>query len=51
MKACNPHWKKISRTIIKNDCISTYNIEKRKLKALLCGHVKVIITTDIWTST
>jgi hypothetical protein len=50
MKACTPHWKMISHTTIKNDCISTYNIEKRKLKALLCGLDKVNITTDIWTS-
>ena len=48
MKACTSHWKKISRTTIKNDCISTYNIEKKK--ALLCGLDKVNITTDMWTS-
>jgi hypothetical protein len=50
MKACTPHWKKISRTTVKNDCISTYNIEKKKLKALICGLDKVNITTDMWTS-
>ena len=50
MKACTPHWKKISRTTVKNDCISTYNIGKKKLKALLCGLDKVNITTNMWTS-
>jgi hypothetical protein len=48
MKACTPHWKKISRTTIKNDCINSYNIEKRKLKALLSGLDKVNITIDMW---
>jgi hypothetical protein len=51
MKACTPHWKKISRTTVKNDCINTYNIEKKKLKALICGLDKVNIITDMWTST
>jgi hypothetical protein len=51
IKACIPHWKKISRTTVKNNYISIYNIEKRKLKALLCGLDKANITIDMWTST
>jgi hypothetical protein len=50
MRACTPHWKKISRATVKSDCIATYNIEKIKLKTLLSGIDRVNITTDMWTS-
>jgi hypothetical protein len=50
MRACTPHWKKISRATVKSDCIATYNIEKIKLKTLLSGVDRVNITTDMWTS-
>jgi hypothetical protein len=50
MRACTPHWKKISRATVKNDCIAVYNIEKNKLKTLLSGVDRVNITTDMWTS-
>ncbi|KAG2706224.1 hypothetical protein I3760_05G094400 [Carya illinoinensis] len=33
-----------------NDCQSTYEIEKKKLKTILRGVNKVSITTDMWTS-
>jgi hypothetical protein len=50
MKACTPHWKKISRATVKSDCMSTYLSEKKKIKAMLGGVEKVNITTDMWTS-
>ena len=50
MRACTPHWKTISRAIVKSDCIATYNIKKKKLKTLLSRVDRVNITTDIWTS-
>jgi hypothetical protein len=50
MRACTPHWKKISCVTVKSDCITTYNIEKKKLKTLLSGVDRVNITTDMWTS-
>ncbi|XP_059436160.1 zinc finger BED domain-containing protein RICESLEEPER 2-like [Corylus avellana] len=50
MRACTPHWKKISRATVRNDCITTYQNEKRKLRTLLKLVDKVNITTDMWTS-
>nr|XP_027099137.1 zinc finger BED domain-containing protein RICESLEEPER 2-like [Coffea arabica] len=37
MKAISPFYKKINRQTVKEDCISTYTIEKRKLKSSLKG--------------
>jgi hypothetical protein len=50
MRACTPHWKKISRATVKSDCIATYNIEKKKLKTFISRVDGVNITTDMWTS-
>jgi hypothetical protein len=50
MKACTPHWKKISRVTLKGDCMATYLSEKKKIKAMLGRVEKVNITTDMWTS-
>ncbi|XP_062155266.1 zinc finger BED domain-containing protein RICESLEEPER 2-like [Alnus glutinosa] len=50
MKACTPHWKKISRATAKSLCFATYEFEKKKLKTLLNRVPKVNITTDMWTS-
>jgi hypothetical protein len=50
MRACPPHWKKISHATVKSDCIATYNIEKEKLKTLLSEVDRVNITTDMWPS-
>ncbi|XP_062176105.1 zinc finger BED domain-containing protein RICESLEEPER 2-like [Alnus glutinosa] len=49
MRANTPYWQKISRTTAKSDCMSTYEIEKKKLKNLLKNVNKVNITTDMWT--
>ncbi|GFY90790.1 hypothetical protein Acr_07g0009870 [Actinidia rufa] len=35
MKTATPHWQKITRTMAKADCVSTYEIHKKKLKSLL----------------
>ncbi|XP_027075871.2 zinc finger BED domain-containing protein RICESLEEPER 2-like [Coffea arabica] len=35
---------------VKEDCMSTYTIEKRKLKSLLKGTGRISITTDLWKS-
>ncbi|XP_059446001.1 zinc finger BED domain-containing protein RICESLEEPER 2-like [Corylus avellana] len=50
MKACTPHWKRISRVTAKTLCFATYDKEKKKLKTLLSKVHKVNITTDMWTS-
>ncbi|KAA8534713.1 hypothetical protein F0562_032230 [Nyssa sinensis] len=50
MRANTPYWQKITRTTIKNDCISAYEIEKKKLKTLFKSINKVNITTYMWKS-
>jgi hypothetical protein len=50
MKACTPHWKKISRATLKGNCMAAYLSEKKKIKVMLDGVEKVNITTDMWTS-
>ncbi|CAL5421443.1 unnamed protein product [Camellia sinensis] len=50
MRTATPYWQKISRTTAKNDCVSTYDIQKKKLKALMKNVNRVSITTDLWKS-
>ncbi|KAA8538966.1 hypothetical protein F0562_025658 [Nyssa sinensis] len=50
MRANTPYWQKITRTTIKNDCISAYEIEKKKLKTFFKSINKVNITTNMWKS-
>uniref|UniRef100_A0A7N0VG81 BED-type domain-containing protein n=1 Tax=Kalanchoe fedtschenkoi TaxID=63787 RepID=A0A7N0VG81_KALFE len=48
MKESYPEFRKVSRTTLKNDCIVSYNNEKKRLIALLNSVKRVSITTDIW---
>ncbi|XP_059443839.1 zinc finger BED domain-containing protein RICESLEEPER 2-like isoform X2 [Corylus avellana] len=50
ISAITPHWETISWVTAKSDCFATYELEKKKLKTLLRGVLKVNITTDMWTS-
>jgi hypothetical protein len=51
MRTCTPIGKKKkSRATIINDCMTTYQNEKRKLRTFLKIIDKVNITTDMWTS-
>ena len=50
MKAVSLFYKKINWQIVKEDCISTYTIDKRKPKSLLKGAGRISITTDLWKS-
>ena len=50
MKTVTPHWQKITRTMAKADCVSTYEIHKKKLKSLLKNINRISITTDLWKS-
>lgn len=50
LKAISPFYKKITRQAVKEDCITTYAIEKRKLKSLLKGAGRISITMDLWKS-
>ncbi|XP_059461854.1 zinc finger BED domain-containing protein RICESLEEPER 2-like [Corylus avellana] len=49
-KSLELQWAKLSRDAAKNDCFATFEIEKRKLRNLLRGFLKVNIITDMWTS-
>ena len=48
MKTTTPYWQKITRTTEKNDCVSTYEREKRKLKTMLKGVNRISITQYSW---
>ncbi|KAF7152959.1 hypothetical protein RHSIM_Rhsim01G0135900 [Rhododendron simsii] len=50
MKTATPHWQKINRAVAKNDCTSTYQAQKKKLKTSLKQVGRVSITTDLWKS-
>ncbi|XP_073295187.1 zinc finger BED domain-containing protein RICESLEEPER 4-like isoform X2 [Primulina huaijiensis] len=48
MKNATPHYEKISRATTRKDCITSYEIEKRKLMAELKQVNRVSVTTDLW---
>ncbi|WOL07438.1 zinc finger BED domain-containing protein RICESLEEPER 2-like [Canna indica] len=48
MKFSNPAYEKISRAIVKGDCITSYQMEKKRLMALLKTTNRVSITTYCW---
>ncbi|XP_021979937.1 zinc finger BED domain-containing protein RICESLEEPER 2-like [Helianthus annuus] len=50
MKEANPTFTKISRTTAKQDCVSSYQIGRRRIQKLLKADNRVSITTDMWTS-
>ncbi|XP_039066901.1 zinc finger BED domain-containing protein RICESLEEPER 2-like [Hibiscus syriacus] len=50
MKEANPGFNKISRASVKQDCISSYEIGKKRVQKLLGSVKRVSITTDMWTS-
>ncbi|XP_065864202.1 zinc finger BED domain-containing protein RICESLEEPER 2-like [Euphorbia lathyris] len=50
MKTNTPNWEKISRNTLRDDCFSTYELHKKKIRDLLSSANRVSITTDLWTS-
>ena len=46
MKAATPHFQKISKATLKNDCMSAYELGKKKTKALFTSTYKVCMTTN-----
>ena len=50
MKTATPYYQKISRNTARNDCISTFELEKKKLKTMLGSVNRVSLTTDFWKS-
>ncbi|GJW06696.1 zinc finger BED domain-containing protein RICESLEEPER 2-like protein, partial [Tanacetum coccineum] len=49
MKEANPKFNKISRASARQDCISSYKIERKRIQKLLNSVNRVSITTDMWT--
>nr|GMC95548.1 zinc finger BED domain-containing protein RICESLEEPER 2-like [Ipomoea batatas] len=45
-----PQFEKVSRAIAKNDVITVYDIEKKKLQLMLRTINKISLTTNIWKS-
>ena len=50
MKEANPAFTKISRATVKQDCISSYEIGRKRIQKQLNTVNRVSITTDLWTS-
>ncbi|KAL4619862.1 hypothetical protein ACB092_06G111400 [Castanea dentata] len=50
MKTATPYYQKISRNTARNDCISTFELEKKKLKTMLGSVNRVSLTVDFWKS-
>ncbi|XP_035837693.1 zinc finger BED domain-containing protein RICESLEEPER 2-like [Helianthus annuus] len=49
MKEANPSYTKISRAMVKQDCISAYGIARKRIQKLLNLVNSYSITTDMWT--
>ncbi|XP_019156926.1 PREDICTED: zinc finger BED domain-containing protein RICESLEEPER 2-like [Ipomoea nil] len=49
-KANLPQFEKLSRAMARNDVITVYEIEKKKLQSMLRTINKISLTTDIWKS-
>ena len=50
MKIATPYYQKISRNTARNDCISTFELEKKKLKTMLGSVNRISLTADFWKS-
>ncbi|GKC44821.1 zinc finger BED domain-containing protein RICESLEEPER 2-like protein, partial [Tanacetum coccineum] len=50
MKEANPAFNKISRASTRQDCISSYEIGRKRIQKLLNSVNRVSVTTDMWTS-
>ncbi|XP_042757133.1 zinc finger BED domain-containing protein RICESLEEPER 2 isoform X2 [Lactuca sativa] len=50
MKEANPLFNKISRVATRQDCVSSYEIGKKRIQKMLNVVNRVSITTDMWTS-
>ena len=50
MKTATPFYQKISHNTARNDCISTFELEKKKLKTMLGSVNRVSFNADFWKS-
>ena len=48
MKTATPYYKKISHNTARNDSISTFELEKKKLKSMLGSVNRVSLTAKFW---
>ncbi|XP_075664493.1 zinc finger BED domain-containing protein RICESLEEPER 1-like [Castanea sativa] len=48
MKTVTPYYQKISHNTARNDCISTFELKKKKLKTMLGSVNRVNLTADFW---
>lgn len=49
-KVNHPEYERITRTQTRNDCMSVYELEKKKLKTYFERVKKISLTTDVWKS-
>ena len=47
MNTTTPHFQNISKATLENDCMSAYDLKKKKIKALLVNVDKVCLTTNL----
>ncbi|KAL8473773.1 hypothetical protein ACS0TY_030576 [Phlomoides rotata] len=50
MKTATPHYQSISRATTKKDCMTSYEMEKKKVMKALNDVNRVSVTTDLWKS-
>ncbi|XP_031248675.1 zinc finger BED domain-containing protein RICESLEEPER 2-like [Pistacia vera] len=50
LRYASPGWEKISHVTSKYDCMKVYEMEKKKLKAVLKNIDRISLTTDLWNS-
>ncbi|XP_031269939.1 zinc finger BED domain-containing protein RICESLEEPER 2-like [Pistacia vera] len=51
MQKCGmPQWEKITRTALKQHCVTVYEVKKKKLVNLFKSINKISLTTDLWNS-
>ncbi|KAM3757589.1 hypothetical protein ACB098_02G200400 [Castanea mollissima] len=50
MKTATPYCQKISRNNARNDCNSTFELEKKKLKTMLDSVNRITLIEDLWKS-
>ena len=51
MRTATPNYQRISRATVRKDCFTSYELEKKKLLALLKNASRISVTTDLWKST
>ncbi|KAH6757669.1 hypothetical protein C2S52_023340 [Perilla frutescens var. hirtella] len=50
MRTAIPHYEKISHATARNDCMTSFELEKKKMMLELKGVKRMSVTTDLWKS-